>query len=199
MLDSACNDDCCDGTRLPHRVDEFIHARCACGAIVRYNPERPASLQTPCSCGLPLAESVLANASIRDLDRLRPLTKHRTRHHEHRHDPVVYFAEVYFPDADNHLIKIGTSGDVWNRMNAFRGVLLGVVPGWITEERAMHRRFAHHHSFSEYFRRGPDLLQFIAEKTTMPAYDPDPPAAPRSSQPVLQSVVRRMQQDIIPR
>jgi hypothetical protein len=195
MLDTDCNDDCCHGTSLPHRVDGLICVRCSCGSVVQFNPDLPSTTQKQCVCGIPLAESSVAGATSRELWRLRTVAPATTN--PHKHPPVVYFAEVYFPNLGDHLIKIGTSGNVWLRMNAFKGLLLGVVPGWIREERAMHERFAHLRDHSEYFRRGPDLLEFIDTSTKMPDYAPPPDPAPTPRQPLPAGIVRLRVKDII--
>ena len=76
---------------------------------------------------------------------------------------VVYFARVA------GLVKIGTTGNLWHRLNQLgKPELLGVLPGSFAEEARLHRMFADDKVHGEVFAASPRLLAYIAEHGTMP-------------------------------
>ena len=70
---------------------------------------------------------------------------------------------VYFIQQDEY-IKIGYSTMPYRRLGALgkRCVLLGAVRGGRSRERHLQKLFAASRDHGEWFRRTPDLLQFIA-------------------------------------
>lgn len=176
MLDETCNDHCSDGLSLPRREGNTIFAACrSCGTAVAWDTTRPLCDTPPCEgCGLPVAEAIVGHDPLPPIELRQALsaladkpTPQQPR--TPKHDPVVYFAQ-----AGEH-IKIGTSGNLWLRMNALHAVLLGVTPGSFAEETAMHKRFAHLHVTGELFRDAPDLRAYIAAETTLPTPPPELP------------------------
>jgi Meiotically up-regulated gene 113 len=88
--------------------------------------------------------------------------------------PIV--AGVYFVRC-GELIKIGTSTDVYGRVNSIRTMtplpleLLAVAAGSRAEEADIHARFAHLRQHGEWFTAAPELLSFIAEVPPMDGRD----------------------------
>lgn len=80
-----------------------------------------------------------------------------------RKEPVVYFAQ-----AANGLIKIGTTGFIDERMKILAGqspvaiTLLATVQGARADEFVYHARFAAHRRHGEWFEPHPDILAEIA-------------------------------------
>lgn len=74
---------------------------------------------------------------------------------------------VYFIQSENKDIKIGYAGNPRSRladMQTAHGrplTLLGAVPGDMTMEKGLHKRFAHLRMMGEWFRPDPELLFFI--------------------------------------
>lgn len=74
---------------------------------------------------------------------------------------------VYFAQAPNGEIKIGTSCEVPRRLASLgytlrvRLRLLATTPGAYSREREMHARFAACHLHGEWFAPAPELLAFI--------------------------------------
>lgn len=77
---------------------------------------------------------------------------------------MIYFIR----DTASGDIKIGFSGNPSRRLailqtgHANHLELLGVISGSLTEEQALHERFANSHKRGEWFRPTPDLVDFVA-------------------------------------
>ncbi len=67
---------------------------------------------------------------------------------------------VYFIKKDN-LVKIGWSANPQQRVQKFEGDLLGLLPGPMTLEKELHKRFADLHQGSEWFRLGNTLRDWL--------------------------------------
>jgi hypothetical protein len=95
---------------------------------------------------------------------------------------VIYFMQ----GGKRGLIKIGfTAGPVSARRRSLQcaspvrlNVLL-TLPGDEPEEKALHARFAHLRRHGEWFRPGPDLLAFVAERKREKLHRDIPPACGR--------------------
>lgn len=61
------------------------------------------------------------------------------------------------------LIKIGRSVNIRERMRDLDARCLTSHPGHSTEEKALHKQFAHHRSHGEWFRPSPDLVRHIED------------------------------------
>lgn len=78
---------------------------------------------------------------------------------------------VYFIESSD-LIKIGFSNDVRSRVRSViatlreGGKFLGCMPGDRTVEQHLHKRFAEHREYGEWFRRTPELEGIISILTT---------------------------------
>lgn len=78
---------------------------------------------------------------------------------------------VYFIETGD-LIKIGYSNDVRSRVRSViatqreGGKFLGCMPGDRSIEQHLHRRFAEHREYGEWFRRNPDLEAIIIALTS---------------------------------
>ncbi len=78
---------------------------------------------------------------------------------------------VYFVRTGNGLIKIGATNNFYNRMRDLRYThrgplkLLGIMPGYFTEEQEVHQKFHHlridNAWHAELFHPGLDLMEFI--------------------------------------
>ncbi len=88
----------------------------------------------------------------------------RRQESDRRTRGVVYFVRA---GADG-LIKIGKTKDLASRLRGLQrmsGValhLLATLDGGMAKEAEMHRRFAHLRAHGEWFRPGPELLQFLS-------------------------------------
>lgn len=85
---------------------------------------------------------------------------------------------IYFLESGD-TIKIGYSIDVQNRINGLKSgsskkvTLLGVMDGDVKHEKILHTAFAQYRVHGEWFKKCPEILQFIAENRNPP--DPDVP------------------------
>jgi hypothetical protein len=76
--------------------------------------------------------------------------------------------QVYFID-NGDFVKIGVTGNIDGRLGALKCAspydvqVLLTVPGGYDKEQELHERFDHLHHRREWFRKEPDLLQFIEE------------------------------------
>lgn len=74
---------------------------------------------------------------------------------------------VYFVEASNGLIKIGTTANIEWRLASLQAQsplplkLLATVPGKRADEFAYHRLFAQHRAHGEWFQPSPSLLAEI--------------------------------------
>lgn len=74
---------------------------------------------------------------------------------------------VYFISSDHALLKIGYSADPATRLRELQTAtgatltLLGAIPGDLSTESALHRRFDRFHANREWFRSEPELLREI--------------------------------------
>lgn len=74
------------------------------------------------------------------------------------HAPLVYFARR------EHLIKIGWTSQLTQRMKNIATQALATEPGDLVRERQIHRQFGHLLADRrEWFRPGPDLIAYINE------------------------------------
>lgn len=77
---------------------------------------------------------------------------------------MIYFAQM---DCSNGFIKIGVAIDLRQRIDKLQSAspyqinVVRVLPGGITEERKLHRRFSASHVKREWFRPDADLLTYI--------------------------------------
>jgi hypothetical protein len=92
------------------------------------------------------------------------------------HAPTVYFARK------EHLIKIGTTTNLYVRMATLYTQALATEPGGIVRERQLHRRFGHLLAPGrgrEWFHPEPELMEYINELRTAsgipPVGSPAPP------------------------
>lgn len=74
---------------------------------------------------------------------------------------------VYFIQAgDGGMVKIGYSAHPESRLSkmqsdsAVRLAILGIMPGALAEEQAMHERFAAHRELGEWFRPAQEIVDF---------------------------------------
>lgn len=102
---------------------------------------------------------------------LRPLGPHK-----HRPDRPPPIQQVYFAQAgEDGPIKIGTSEQVDRRLKSLQLScpqklrLLGTVFGGHKLERELHRMFEAHRIQGEWFRAGPDLLEYIRQHASAAA------------------------------
>lgn len=85
--------------------------------------------------------------------------------------------QVYFVKAGES-IKIGFSVDVRRRVKNMQTAasetmtLLLVLPGTLADEKSMHDRFGHLRINGEWFKSGPDLVQFIRESRSRQNWKP---------------------------
>jgi len=103
-------------------------------------------------------------------DKIRPVQQ------DMRHVPLVYFARR------EHLIKIGTTTNLRQRMASLHAQTLATEPGDIGRERQLHLRFKHLVASGrsrEWFHPGPDLVAYINELRAASGVPPvDSPAPP---------------------
>lgn len=105
-------------------------------------------------------------------DKIRPVPQ------DVRHAPLVYFARR------EHLIKIGTTTNIRNRMSSLHAQPLATEPGDVARERQLHLRFRHllaSGQSREWFHPGPDLIAYINELRAaagaQPVGRPEPPTS----------------------
>lgn len=98
---------------------------------------------------------------------LLPKASHKSTPGKPLPKPITPFSQgVYFLRAGD-LIKIGTSGNISQRVKGLQMsspvplVLLAVAKGAHEEEHALHLRFSHLREHGEWFRVAPDLIEFI--------------------------------------
>lgn len=158
----------------PTLIDGVLTARCTCGSPRRL-PVAAVPDSDPCeNCGATTADGLLHGPDNRSLQLL--MMRDRPPSDV---DNVVYFARV------GNLVKIGTTGNVWQRMAALgHPQLLGVIDGGYKVEKQHHRRFADEHVTGEIFQATDRLLSYIAKHCTRPIppdkSDPQPvPDIPR--------------------
>jgi hypothetical protein len=78
---------------------------------------------------------------------------------------MIYFIKCH---CSIGYIKIGYTSGGTARVNGlqtatpYQVTLLKIIRGDQTAERAMHRRFAHLHERGEWFRPGPDLVEYVS-------------------------------------
>ena len=92
------------------------------------------------------------------------------------YEPCVYFIQfARDPHRTDGLIKIGKTRQLYKRFFAIAKAhhwpptylrLLNTVPDRHDVERQIHRRFEHLHHHLEWFRPGPDLLEFAERAHT---------------------------------
>jgi hypothetical protein len=69
---------------------------------------------------------------------------------------------IYFFVADSGLVKIGFSQDPNRRVKQFGdGALIATIPGYLSTERAVHRRFEHLRCSGEWYEPDQELLDYI--------------------------------------
>ena len=85
-----------------------------------------------------------------------------------RREPRLLTGWVYFIQAERSAaIKIGFATDVSKRIAQLQTgthealVLIGLLPGTVRDEKALHRRFCHYRIRSEWFEPSGELLDFI--------------------------------------
>ncbi len=82
---------------------------------------------------------------------------------------------IYFVGAANGLVKIGTTGNLNERMKMLRFQspvaveLLATTSGQRTQEFEYHRRFAAHRQHGEWFTRCPEIEAEIARLNGLPS------------------------------
>lgn len=75
------------------------------------------------------------------------------------------------------MVKIGSTENLKARMRSLRTAspepleVLAVVPGGLSEERALHDRFAEHRAVGEWFHPRRELLAFVEKLTRDPRID----------------------------
>lgn len=85
---------------------------------------------------------------------------------------------VYFIQSQRTgLIKIGTSYSTPQRVRDLSieyqsdMEVLGIIPGAYLTEKIIHQHFAHLNAYGEWFRAGPDLLEYITNETLPPSFE----------------------------
>lgn len=82
---------------------------------------------------------------------------------------------IYFVLAESlGVVKIGyTAGNMKHRLESLQTgcpaklTVLGFLPGGISEEKALHKRFVASHKEGEWFRLGPDLIAFLGKEVRL--------------------------------
>jgi hypothetical protein len=98
-----------------------------------------------------------------------------------RVDEEIQNCRVYFIDNGDY-VKIGYTMNLNGRLSSLRcgspydvQVLLA-IPGNYAKESELHKRFNHLHHRREWFKKGPDLMQFIAEEQAKQSNENQPVA-----------------------
>jgi hypothetical protein len=98
----------------------------------------------------------------------------RTKKGEHFRDKFVPFNpeykdnRVYFLQAENGMIKIGTSTEIYERINTLRTaspcsfVKLSIMPGDMSVEKRLHKKFAVCRRQGEWFVKSQDIDEYIS-------------------------------------
>ena len=110
---------------------------------------------------------------------------------------MIYFVQM---DCPNGFIKIGVAVELAQRIDKLQNAspyglnLVRVLPGGVTEERELHRRFAASHVRREWFRPTDDLVAFIEEAADrcLGADAPRDASAPRRSSVFVRRALDRM-------
>jgi hypothetical protein len=101
--------------------------------------------------------------------RMTALVRHRrqvSKLHNSNPDPsLVYFIRGARPASCAGLIKIGTSDQPPMRRHQLGGEVLLIEPGGRAHEGRLHAEFWHLWVTGEWYRPGPDLLNYIGSRS----------------------------------